>query len=313
MNIVFLDGDTLGSDSNLDVFSEFGNLTIYGKTSLDETISRAKNADIIITNKVILDKKVIDECPKLKLICISATGMNNVDLKYSKEKNIEVKNIAGYSTQSVAQYTLMQALNLLGKSRFYDDYVKEGKWVKSPIFVNLDRSFNDIENKKWGIIGLGAIGKEVAVLAKAFKCEVCYHSTSGKNTKQDYKHLQLDELLKTCDIISIHAPLNEQTNNLIDKDKLALLKQDAILINVARGGIINEEALVKVINDEKIYACIDVLTKEPMSENSPYLKVVKKDRILFSPHVAWGSVEARKRLIQGIVNNIKGFINGKRT
>lgn len=311
MKIVLLDADTLGKDANLDVFKEFGEVITYPKTSKDETLQRTKDAHILITNKVVIDKNVMDNSPNLKLICIAATGMNNVDLEYAKIKNIEVKNVAGYSTQSVAQHTLMQVLSLLGHNHFYDNYVKSGGWAKSPIFVNLDRPFHDIEGKRWGIVGLGNIGKEVAKLARVFGCEVCYYSTSGNNNNNTYTQLSFKELLTTCDIISVHAPLNEKTDNLINKEALSLTKQDAIIVNVARGGIINEEALVEAINNKKVYAAVDVLTSEPMSQNSPYLNIKEKERILLSPHLAWASVEARKRLIQGIVNNIQTFLKSK--
>lgn len=308
MNIVILDADTLGKDVSLESFKKFGEVTSYPYTSQEETAKRAKNAHILITNKVVIDRAVMDSCPFLKLICIAATGMNNVDLEYAKTKNIEVKNVAGYSTKSVAQHTFMQVLSLLGHNYYYNEYVQSGLWAKSPIFVNIDEPFHDIENKKWGIIGLGSIGLEVAKIATVFGCEVCYYSTSGKNNNQTYMQVSLDELLQTCDIITIHAPLNEQTNNLIDANKLAQMKQDAIIVNVARGGIVNETALVEAINAEKIYASVDVLTREPMSENSPFLHVKKKERILLTPHLAWASVEARERLIKGVSKNIEIFL-----
>lgn len=308
MNIVILDADTLGKDVSLESFKKFGEVTSYPYTSQEKTAKRAKNAHILITNKVVIDRAVMDSCPFLKLICIAATGMNNVDLEYAKTKNIEVKNVAGYSTKSVAQHTFMQVLSLLGHNYYYNEYVQSGLWAKSPIFVNIDEPFHDIENKKWGIVGLGSIGLEVAKIATVFGCEVCYYSTSGKNNNQTYMQVSLDELLQTCDIITIHAPLNEQTNNLIDANKLAQMKQDAIIVNVARGGIVNETALVEAINAEKIYASVDVLTREPMSENSPFLHVKKKERILLTPHLAWASVEARERLIKGVSKNIEIFL-----
>lgn len=308
MNIVILDADTLGKDVSLEGFKKFGEVTSYPYTSQEKTAQRAKNAHILITNKVVIDRAVMDSCPFLKLICIAATGMNNVDLEYAKTKNIEVKNVAGYSTKSVAQHTFMQVLSLLGHNYYYNEYVQSGLWAKSPIFVNIDEPFHDIENKKWGIVGLGSIGLEVAKIATVFGCEVCYYSTSGKNNNQTYMQVSLDELLQTCDIITIHAPLNEQTNNLIDANKLAQMKQDAIIVNVARGGIVNETALVEAINAEKIYASVDVLTREPMSENSPFLHVKKKERILLTPHLAWASVEARERLIKGVSKNIEIFL-----
>lgn len=308
MNIVLLDADTLGKDANLEAFKEFGQLISYPKTSKDEITKRVANANIVITNKVIIDKEAMDNAPKLKLICIAATGMNNVDLEYAKQKDIVVKNVAGYSTKSVAQHTLMQVLSLAGHNHHYNHYVQSGQWAKSPIFVNIDKPFHDLEHKCWGIVGLGSIGQEVAKLASAFGCEIFYYSTSGKNRSNTYKRLNLDELLKTCHIVTIHAPLNAKTNNLINKEKLALMKQDAIILNVARGGIVNEEALVEAINNEKIYASVDVLTREPMSQDSPYLHVKKSERILLSPHLAWASVEARKRLIKGVCKNIEAFL-----
>ncbi len=310
MKLVFLDSSTVGEDIDLGFFSKFGDFVSYPTSDYEQALKRAKEADIIITNKVLMDENLMSNCPRLKLVCLTATGMNNVDLSYAKKKNIQVKNVAGYSTKSVAQYTFMQVLNFLGQSKNYDEYVKSKEWVKSKIFTNLDFITHDIEGKKWGIIGLGEIGKEVAKIAEAFGCHVSYYSTSGKNTKQKYPHEELHELLKTSDIISIHCPLNELTNNLLDEKELVLLKQDAILVNVARGGIVNEKALSKAINNKKIYTCVDVLTSEPMSEDSPYLNITQKDRILFSPHIAWASVEARVRLMKGIEKNIEEFLKG---
>ncbi len=308
MKIVFLDASTLGKDANLEIFKEFGDFVSYETSTHEEAIQRAKDADIILTNKVLIDKELMDLCPKLRYVGLAATGMNNVDLEYAKQKNIEVKNVAGYSTKSVAQFTFMQVLSLLGKSQKYDAWVKSGEWIKSKIFTNLDHPTFDIDGKKWGIIGLGSIGKEVAKIAEVFGCEVLYHSTSGKNTNQPYKQVSLEELLKTCDILSVHCPLNEQTNNLIDTKELALLKQDAIIANVARGGIVNEKALSEAVKNEKLYAVIDVLAKEPMQKESAYVDVFKSDRILFAPHIAWASTEARARLVDGMVKNIKEFI-----
>lgn len=308
MEIVLLDANTLGKDTNLNVFKNYGDLTIYPTTSPKEVDKRVQNATIIITNKVVISRQTMDNSPNLKLICIAATGLNNVDLEYAKQKGIAVKNVAGYSTKSVAQYTLMQVLSLIGHNHHYSHYVRSGEWVKSPIFVNIDKPFYELEGKRWGIIGLGNIGQEVAKLASSFGCDVCYYSSSGKNKNKTYKQLTLKELLKTSQIITVHAPLNEQTNNLISQKELALMQQDAIILNAARGGIINEEALVEAINNEKIYAAVDVLVSEPMSENSPYLHVKKEERILLSPHLAWASIEARQRLIAGVCKNIEDFL-----
>lgn len=308
MEIVLLDANTLGKDTNLNVFKNYGDLTIYPTTSPKEVDKRVQNATIIITNKVVINRQTMDNSPNLKLICIAATGLNNVDLEYAKQKGIAVKNVAGYSTKSVAQYTLMQVLSLIGHNHHYNHYVQSGEWVKSPIFVNIDKPFYELEGKRWGIIGLGNIGQEVAKLASSFGCDVCYYSSSGKNKNKTYKQLTLKELLKTSQIITVHAPLNEQTNNLISQKELALMQQDAIILNAARGGIINEEALVEAINNEKIYAAVDVLVSEPMSKDSPYLHVKKEERILLSPHLAWASIEARQRLIAGVCKNIEDFL-----
>ncbi len=310
MKIVFLDYKTLGKKKDFELFKQYGNFTLFKTSTYKQALKRAKNTDIIIANKINLDENFIKHCPNLKLICLTATGMNNVDLKYAASKNIQVKNVANYSTKSVAQHTFMQVLSILGQSQKYDNFVKKGKWVKSKIFTNLDYPTHDICGKKWGIIGLGSIGKEVAKIAKVFGCKVSYFSTSKNNHDNNYKQVSLKKLLQNNDIISIHCPLNKQTNNLLDEKELSLLKQDAILVNVARGGIVNEKALTNMINNEKIYACIDVLSKEPMAKNCDYLKIDKKDRILFSPHIAWASIESRQRLIKGVENNIQNYLKG---
>lgn len=308
MNIVLLDAKTMGDGVDLTVFSKFGNFKSYDITKDDKKILRAQDADIIITNKVIFDKKTLKELPKLKLICLLATGMNNIDLEYAKKRGIEVKNVAGYSTNSVTQHTFALVLSLMNKIYFYDNYVKSGNWTKSKVFTNLDRTFYEISGKKWGIIGLGTIGREVAKIANAFGCEVCYYSTSGIKRDEIYKEVTLKELLKTCDIVSIHAPLNEKTKNLLDKKELSLMKQDAILINVGRGGIINENALKDVLEKEKIYAGLDVLEIEPMSKNSPLKELTCKERFIITPHIAWGSIEARTKLVELVCKNIENFL-----
>lgn len=308
MNIVLLDAQTMGKDIDLSVFKKFGDLTIYDTTKDSEKIQKSKDADIVITNKVVFDKETLKLLPNLKLICLLATGMNNIDLQAAKELGIVVKNVAGYSTNSVAQHTFSLVLALAGRLFFYDDYVKKGEWVKSEIFTNLDFSFGEIKGKRWGIIGLGTIGKEVAKIATAFGCNVFYSSTSNAKRAEDYPLLSLDELLLTCEIITIHAPLNEKTKNLLSEEKLMLMKQDAILVNVGRGGIVNENAVKNMIENEKIYFGSDVLEFEPMRENSPLRELTCKNRYIITPHVAWGSIEARNRLIKLVNNNIDSFL-----
>jgi glycerate dehydrogenase len=308
MKIVFLDASTVGNDISLDEFNNFGEFIVYLKTSKEETISHIKDAQIVLTNKVVIDKYVMDKCKDLKLICITATGMNNVDLEYAKEKGIEVKNAAGYSTASVTQTTFTLVLSLLGKSAFYDNYVKSGAWSQSPIFTNIDKPYTEIKGKKWGIIGLGMIGKSVAKVADAFGANVCYYSTSGANNDNMYTRLALAELMSSCDIISIHAPLNNKTNNLIEKRELRLMKKGAMLINVGRGGIINEDNLANAIDTQDILVGIDVVSVEPINADNKLLHVRKKENLIMSPHIAWASKEARISLMKIVKQNIKNFI-----
>lgn len=309
MNIVILDADTLGEGS-FENIAKLGSLSIYPMTQGDEVVERAKDAEIILTNKVILDGKILQKLPKLKLICITATGMNNVDLEMAKRLNIEVKNVANYSTQAVAQHTLMFALSLLGKQNYYERYVKNGEWAKSNIFTHICGEYElyELEGKKWGIIGFGNIGQRVGEIAKAFGANVSYYSTSGKNTIKGWDRVELlQTLLKESDIISIHAPLNEMTKNLITKKELHLLKKDAILINMGRGGIVNEADLAEVIMNKSFYFATDVLEKEPMAKNHPFLNE-KLSNIFITPHIAWAYKESRARLLQGVEKNIKDFL-----
>ena len=308
MKIVLLDTDTLGK-VDLSIFEKFGKLEKYNVTCKEDTPQRIKEADIVITNKVVIDKAIMQKCPNLKLICIAATGMNNVDLDFAKEKGVEVKNVAGYSTASVAQATFTLLFSLIGSSAYYDAYVKSGGWSKSPIFTHLQREFFEIKDKTWGIIGLGNIGKSVASIATAFGAKVVYYSTSGINRNSDYQRKSLDDLLKTSDIISIHAPLNEKTDNLIGKQELSMMKKGAIILNMGRGGIVNEEDLAYAIDNFDIYAGLDVSKEEPMKLDNPLLHVKNIDNIVFSPHIAWASREARKTLINMVAENIEKFVN----
>ena len=308
MKIVCLDAATLGENVDLSVFKKFGEFISYQKTKSDEVVPRLKGVDVVITNKVIIDKAVMDAL-NLKLICISATGMNNVDLEHAKAKNIAVKNVAGYSTASVVQHTFALLFELTNHIKFYDHYVKSGEWVKSEIFTYLGADISEIAGKEFGIIGLGEIGRSVAVVARAFGANVSYYSTSGANKNSEFRQKSLEELLRSSDIISIHAPLNEKTRNLLGANEINLLKDDAIVLNLGRGGIVDEAAMARAIDERNLRFGTDVLESEPMSENSPFLNVKNKENLLITPHVAWGSLEARKTLIAKIVANIENFIN----
>ncbi|MFB1009675.1 MAG: NAD(P)-dependent oxidoreductase, partial [Sulfurospirillum sp.] len=202
MKIVFLDAQTMGDDIDLSLFKSFGEFHTYQTTAPSECIAHIADANIVLTNKVVINAETMDACPNLQLICVTATGTNNVDLAYASKKGIVVKNVAGYSTASVAQTTIMLALNLIGHAAYYDDFVKKGGWVSAPTFTHIERSFWEIKGKRWGIIGLGTIGKEVAKIATAFGAEVVYYSTSGANNDALYKRVSLEEMLQTCSIIT---------------------------------------------------------------------------------------------------------------
>ena len=309
MKIVCLDAATLGSDVNLDVFEQFGEFVSFETTAAAERIERLKGADVVITNKVVIDKETMD-ASNLKLICISATGMNNVDLAYAATKGIAVKNVAGYSTSSVVQHTFACLFALTNRIKFYDNYAQSGEWAKSEIFTNLDRSIGEIAGKSFGVIGLGEIGRGVVCIAAAFGARVSYYSTSGANANAEFKRLNLGELLIGCDIVSIHAPLNEKTRNLIGERELNLMKEGAILMNFGRGGIVDENAVARAIDGRNLRFASDVLETEPMRADHPLLNIKNKENLILTPHVAWASFEARQRLVAMIAENIKEFLKG---
>jgi glycerate dehydrogenase len=302
MKIVFLDALTLG-DVNFERFKNLGEIEIYQTTNPDETPVRVKDADIVVSNKVVIDRYIMDNSD-IKFIQIAATGMNNVDLEYASKKRIIVKNVAGYSTKAVIQHTFALVLGLLNKICYFDKYTKE-EYPNSEIFTHIQNWF-EISGKRWGIIGLGEIGRGVAEIAESFGADVVYYSTSGKNNNNEFKRVGVTELLSTSDIISIHAPLNENTKNLLDFEKLSLIRQNAVLVNVGRGGIINEKDLAEILKQTDIYVGLDVFEKEPLNADSPLLEV--KDRLLLTPHVAWTSIEARNKLMDGIYKNIEDYV-----
>lgn len=306
MKIVFLDEYSI-CNRDLSEIKSLGDYVGYQTTTPDEVIERCKDAEVVISNKVVLDAEIIASLPKLKLICVAATGMNNVDLAAAAERGIEVKNAVGYSTFAVAETTLCSALALLREVTYYDNYFKSGEYAAAERIFNFDRPTAQLRGKRWGIVGMGNIGREVARLAEAFGCEVNYHSTSGVTRDEQYPALSLNELLSTSDIVSVHCPLNEHTHNLIANEELKKMKSSAILINVARGGIVNEQDLADALNEGTIRgAALDVFTSEPLRE-SPLYNLKEPYRLLASPHNAWSSVEAIDRLVECITQNIKQF------
>ena len=309
MKIVFLDTKTVGDVPNLNELESLGDVTFYQTTSPNQTKERISDADIVITNKVVLNRELIESAKNLKLICVAATGMNNIDLEAAEEAGIPVKNVAGYAARSVAQSTFALILYLMQDIGFYDNYVKSGEYSKSDIFTNLDRPFHEIHGKRFGIIGLGSIGRQVAKIAEAFGAEVVYYSTSGRNIDQPYQRVDLDELLETSDIVSIHAPLNENTAGLIGYEQLKQMKSSAILVNTGRGGIVDEAALAWAIDEEEIAgAALDVFDTEPIKPDNQLLKIQNKNRLVMVPHITWSSIEARMELIEGIKENIEELL-----
>ncbi len=307
MKIVFLDEYSI-CNRNISKIKALGEYIGYQTTQPDEVVERCHDAEIVITNKVVLDAQTIASLPKLKLICVAATGMNNVDLIAAAERGIEVRNAVGYSTYAVAETTLGAALSLLREVTYYDNYFKSGEYAAAERIFNFDRPTAQLRGKRWGIIGMGNIGREVARLAEAFGCEVSYYSTSGITRDERYPLLSLSELLSASDIVSIHCPLTSRTKNMIAAEELKIMKPTAILINVARGGIVNEEDLADALNEGVIRgAALDVFTSEPLRE-SPLYNLRDKYRLLASPHNAWSSVEAIDRLVECITQNIKNYI-----
>lgn len=306
MKIVLLDTLTFG-DTDLGGFGAFGEAVAYETTAPEETEERIAGADVVVTNKVIITDELMASAPSLKLICIAATGMNNVDLEAAEKRNIAVKNVAGYSTDSVIQHTFSMLFYLMGHSRYYDDYVKDGAWQRSPVFTHVGRPFHEIKGKTWGIIGLGEIGRGVANVAKAFGAQVRYYSTSGRNDNPEFEKVTLSRLLEESDIVTIHAPLNAQTKGLIGHSELLMMKDGAVLLNLGRGGIVDERALAAIIDAKPLFVGLDVLEKEPMIDPHPLMGIAHKERLYITPHIAWTSVEARDSLIAKVIDNIRTF------
>ena len=249
MKIVFLDEYSLGG-MDLTPIKELGEFVGYERTSKEQVLERCKDAEVVICNKTLLRGETLRALPNLRFVAIAATGMNNVDLEVAAELGIEVKNVAGYSTYSVAEATLTFALSLLKNTAYYDNYFKSGAYAASEDIFHFGRPVRQLRGSKWGVIGMGAIGREVARLATAFGCEVAYASTSGAVRKEDYPQMSLEELLGWADVVSIHCPLTPATKGLIGDKELQKMKPTSIIINVARGGIIDETALAKALNNK---------------------------------------------------------------
>ncbi len=309
IKIAFLDAVTIGDVDNLSLIKSLGEFTSFDYTMPEQRIERIKKHNVVITNKVVIDREVMDKCPQLELICVAATGMNNVDLTSAAEKGITVKNVAGYSTESVAQCMFSMLFFLLHGSAYYNEYVQSGQYAASLVFNHLGHTYWELNNKIFGIIGMGTIGRRVAKIAEAFGANVVYYSTSGKNLHAaGYQHIPLADLLKRSDVVSIHCPLTDKTRNLLDEKHLRLMKPSAYHLNMGRGGIVDEPALARALDENTIAgAGLDVLTAEPIQADNPLLKIKNKYKIFITPHIAWASREARRLLVERIAKNISAY------
>lgn len=304
MKIVFLDAATLGDVSFAPV-EALGELVCWPVSDPVEAMDRVKDCDVLIVNKVKVTPGLIDAAANLKLICEAATGVNNIDLGYAASRGIPVRNVAGYSTESVVQCTFMHILSLAGRLPYYDARVKSGEYSRSGLFTDVSLPFHELAGKTMGIIGMGAIGGRVAEVAKAFGMDVIYYSTSGTSHCTLYPSVSLEKLMTVSDVISIHAPLNERTEGLVGAAELGMMKPSAIIVNMGRGEIVDEAALASAIDDGKIAgAGLDVYSAEPLKVANPISKVRHQERLSLTPHTAWASVEARNRLVSEIAKNI---------
>ena len=312
MKLVILERNSVGTDVDVSCFEKFGEVTCYPNTVAANTSERVKDADIILANKAPLNESTLKDAPNVKLICLLATGFDNVDLAYCKSRSIKVTNVVNYCTSTVAQHTLLLALALSEKIAFYDDYVKSGAYSAQDRFSNFDRTFYDLEGKTWGIIGMGTIGRRVAGLAQAFGCRVIFYSASGKSTCTDYERVEFDTLLQESDILSLHCPLSDWTRGLINKDALSKMKETAILVNVARGPVVDTQALYDALVTDRIAgAGLDVLEQEPMAKDNPLARIKDSSKLIITPHMAWASLESRTRLVDEVVKNIEAFLAGE--
>lgn len=305
MKIVFLDAATMGN-TPMDEIAALGALSCYPSSTSDEARQRAADADVVILNKVIVDAAFLDAAPRLKLICEAGTGINNIDTALCEKRGVLVRNVAAYSTDSVAQTTWMHILNLAGRAFHYNAYARDGRYSAGKIHTDSAHPFTELTGKTIGIVGMGAIGQKVARIAEAFGMDVIYYSTSGTSHCKEYPSVGIDELLSRSDVVSIHAPYNEKTAGLIDYKGLKKMKATAVLVNTGRGGIAVEADLARALDEGVIAgAGIDVFVREPLPIDHPYLRMQHPERLLLSPHIAWASNEARARLAHEMAENIK--------
>ena len=310
MKISVLDSLTLGQDLDLSPLNEFGEVLIYPSTNKEETPAHCKDSEILVINKVKINETTLPDSGKVKLICEFATGYDNIDLEYCKKHNIALCNVVGYSTDSVAQLTCALVLTLACRISEFSEYVKSGEYQKSGVANWLNPVYSELFGKTWGIVGLGNIGKRVAKVAEGLGCKVIVNK---RTPSQEYENADINTLCKEADIISIHTPLTDETRNLINKERIAMMKKNAILVNVARGAVTDEIAVAEAIKEGKIGAFgSDVFSVEPFGENHPFTEIMHLPNVCLTPHMAWGAYEARERCLDEICKNIRSFNAGER-
>lgn len=312
MKIVILERNSVGLDTSVDEISAFGDVTSYPNTTAADVKEKIKDAEIIIANKAPLNEDTLKDALHVKLICEFATGYDNVDLAYCKSRGIKVANVVNYSTDAVAQHTFALCFYVLEKLRHYDEYVKSGAYAAQDRFSNFDLPFTELSGKTWGIVGMGNIGRKVAGIAQAFGCRVIFYSASGQSTCTEYERVDFDTLLKESDFLSLHCPLSDKTRNLINLEALKKMKRSAILVNVARGPVVNDGDLYTALMEEYIAgAGLDVTGTEPMKDTNPLSKIKDSSRLIITPHLAWASTEARRRCVLETCKNIEAFLSGR--
>ena len=312
MKIVVLERNSVGLDVSVDEIGKLGEVTQYSNTTAADVKEKIKDAEIIVANKTPLNAETLKDAPNVKLICEFATGYDNVDLVYCKERGIKVANVVNYSTDAVAQHTFALCLYVLEKLYHYDEYVKKGAYAAQDRFSNFDIPYTELAGKTWGIVGMGNIGKKVAKIAEAFGCNVIFYSASGNSSCTEYKRVEFDELLSQSDFLSLHCPLSDKTRDLMDESALKKMKKSAILINVARGPVVNDQALYTALTEDWIAgAGLDVTSTEPMKDSNPLSKIMDSNKLIITPHMAWASIEARGRCVSETCKNIEAFLKGE--
>lgn len=312
MKLVVLERNSVGTDVDVSCFEQFGKVDYYPNTVAENTAERIKDADVIISNKAPMNETTLKDAPNVKLICLFATGFDCVDLAYCRSRGIKVANVVNYSTAAVVQHTILLALALEEKLAFYDDYVKSGAYAAQDRFSNFDRTFGELDGKIWGIVGMGNIGRRVAKAAQALGCRVIFYSASGKSNCTEYERVEFDELLAQSDILSLHCPLSDRTRGLLNKEAFARMKKTAILVNVARGPVVETQALYEALTTGQIAAAgLDVLEQEPIAKDNPLNGITDSTKLIITPHMAWASKEARTRLVGEVMENIRAFLRGE--